>query len=55
VLAPDHQQARLLLPHPRLPLGIGLYVRPIVAEEVALCRPDRLAEKREFIRPQIRS
>ena len=36
MLAPDHQQTRLLLAHPGLPLGVGVDVRSIVVEEVGL-------------------
>src|SRR5260370_29791101 len=36
ILPPDHQQARLLLAHPGLPLGVILHVRAVVVEEVAL-------------------
>src|SRR5690348_4997638 len=36
VLAPDHQQPRLALTHPGLPLGIRLDVRPVVVEQIAL-------------------
>src|SRR5216117_2958503 len=36
VFAPDHQQSRLSLTHPRLPRGIRLDVRAVIIEEVAL-------------------
>src|ERR1700722_8161844 len=55
MLAPDHQQTRLLLAHPGLPLGIGVDVRSIVVEEVGLnIRLSRLAQKRELVGPKIR-
>src|SRR5579871_5778868 len=54
ILAPYHQQPRLLLAHPRLPLGVSIHVRPIVIKQVALylilAGP---AEKIEFIGPEI--
>src|SRR6202051_600266 len=36
ILAPNHQQPRLFLSHPSLPLGVGVDVRTVVIEEVAL-------------------
>ena len=55
ILAPDHQQMRLILAHPRLPLGIGFDVGPVVVEEVALnIGLAWLVEKIKFIRPEIR-
>ena len=36
ILAPNHQQPRLPFVHPRLPLGVGVDVRAVVIEEVAL-------------------
>src|SRR5206468_6565702 len=55
VITPDHQQARLFLTHPSLPLGIGLYIGAIVVEQIALnLRLLRLIEERELVRPQIR-
>src|ERR1700675_2464753 len=46
ILAPNHQQPRLPLAHPRLPLGVGVDVRAVVIEEVALnIRLAGLAEK----------
>ena len=36
LLAPHHQQERLLLAHPCLPLGVILHVRAVVVEEIAL-------------------
>src|SRR5450432_16291 len=55
VLAPDHQQARLLLAHPRLPFWIGLHICSIVIKQIALdlCLGG-LVEEIEFIGPQIR-
>jgi len=54
ILAPDHQQARLLLAHPCLPFGVGLHIGSIVVEEVALnvCLAG-LVEKGKFIGPEI--
>src|SRR2546421_7866405 len=55
VLTPDHQQARLFLAHPSLPLGICLYISAIVVEQIALnLRLPRLVEERKLVRPQIR-
>src|SRR6266478_6575158 len=52
VFAPDHQQARLLLAHPSLPLRVGVDVRAVVVEEVALnLGLAGLVEKVEFISP----
>src|SRR5579864_5255186 len=52
ILAPDNQQTRLIFAHPGLPLGVGLDVRAIVVEQVALnLSLARLAEKVEFIAP----
>ena len=36
VLAPNHQQARLLLAHPGLPFWVGVNVRPIIVKQIAL-------------------
>src|SRR5437016_12843463 len=55
VLAPEDEQLWLRLAHPGLPLGVGLDVRAIVVEEVALnVGLAGLVEKREFIGPEIR-
>jgi hypothetical protein len=55
LLAPDHQQERLLLAHPCLPLGVILYVRAVAVEEIALnVGLARLLEKIKFIGPEIR-
>ncbi len=55
ILAPDHQQARLLLAQPCLPLRVGLHIGSIVVEQVALnVGLAGLAEKGKFIAPQIR-
>src|SRR5438874_2517088 len=55
ILAPDNQQARLLLAHPRLPLGIGIDIGAIIVEQIALnLRLPRLIQKSELVRPQIR-
>src|SRR5205814_10268406 len=54
VFAPDHQQPRLSLAHPRLPGGIRFDVRAVIVEEVALnVGLTRLAEKSEFVSPEI--
>src|ERR1700692_3067785 len=55
ILTPDHQQLRLLLAHPSLPLGVGVDVRAVVVKEVALnvCLVG-LVEKGKFIGPEIR-
>src|SRR6266851_5661789 len=54
ILAPDHQQARLLFAHPCLPLRIGIYVGSIVVKQVALnLGLAGLIEKVKFIGPQI--
>src|SRR6267378_6440673 len=54
VFAPDHQQPRLPLAHPRLPRGICLDVRAIIVKEVALnVGLTWLAEKSEFVSPEI--
>src|SRR5580658_10852458 len=53
ILAPDHEQARLLLAHPRLPLWISIDIRAVVVEEVALnLGLARLVQKVKFIGPQ---
>src|ERR1700730_17182104 len=36
ILAPNHQQSWLPFAYPRLPLGVGVDVRTVVIEEVAL-------------------
>ena len=55
LLAPHHQQERLLLAHPCLPLGVILHVRAVVVEEIALnVGLARLVEKIKFIGPEIR-
>src|SRR5258705_11689577 len=52
VFAPDHQQTRLPLAHPRLPRGICVDVRSVVVELVALnVGLTWLAEKSEFVSP----
>src|SRR5438128_7124906 len=54
-LAPDHQQARLLLTHPGLPFWIGVHIGSIVIKQIALnLGLAGLAEEIEFIGPQIR-
>src|SRR6266446_9128021 len=55
ILAPNHQQPRLPFAHPRLPLGVGVDVRAVVIEEVALnIHLAGLAKKGKFIGPEIR-
>ena len=54
ILAPDHQQARLLLVYAGLPPGIVVDVGAVVVEEVALNLDlAGLIEKSKFIGPQI--
>src|SRR5207249_7538609 len=36
ILTPDHQQARLFLAHPGLPLRVGIHIGSVVVEEIAL-------------------
>src|SRR5260370_18037693 len=38
VLAPEHEEAGLLFAHPFLPLGVSIYARAVVLEEVTLNR-----------------
>src|SRR5882762_7984363 len=55
VLTPNHEESWLRLAHPRLPLGIGLDIRAVVVEEIAL--DVGLAwpiEKGELVCPEIR-
>src|SRR5580658_9854115 len=55
VFAPENEEPRLLLAHPGLPLGVGLDVRAVVVEEVALnVGLAGLVEKSKFIGPKIR-
>src|ERR1700686_198029 len=55
ILAPNPQQSRLPFAHPRLPLGVGVDVRAVVIEEVALnIHLAGLAKKGKFIGPEIR-
>src|ERR1700674_287714 len=55
VLAPQDEKPRLLFAHPGLPPGVGVDVRAVVVEEVALdVGLAGLVEKGEFIRPEIR-
>src|SRR4051794_40753444 len=55
ILAPDNQQTRLLLAHPRLPLRIGVHISAIIVEQIALnLRLPRLIQKSKLVRPQIR-
>jgi len=55
VFAPDHQQARLLLPHPCLPFRVRFDIGSIIVKEIALnLRLARLIEKIELISPEIR-
>src|SRR5438094_10001884 len=56
ILAPANPQARLLLAHPRLPLGIGIDIGAILVEQIALnLRFPRLSQKSELVRPPSRS
>src|SRR5208282_2702451 len=55
MLAPDHQQGRLRLAHPRLPFRVSVDIGPIVVKQVALnVRLAGLAEKGKLIGPEIR-
>src|SRR5580704_16346 len=55
MLAPDHQQARLLLAHPCLPFWVGVHVGTVVVEEVALnLRLPWRIQKCVLIGPKIR-
>src|SRR6266568_4307216 len=55
VFAPEDEQPWTRLTHPGLPLGVGLDVRAVVVEEVALnVGLAGLVQKREFIGPEIR-
>src|ERR1700704_4225139 len=55
VFAPKDEKPRLLLAHPCLPLGVGVDVRAVVVEEVALnVGLAGLIEKVKFIGPEIR-
>jgi hypothetical protein len=51
--APDHQQPRLPLAHPRLRLRIGVYIGPIVVKQVALNLCLGWLRKTEFVGPKI--
>src|SRR6266446_2271439 len=54
VFAPDYEQSRLSLTHPRLPPWIRLDGRAVIVEEVALnVRLHGLTEKSEFVGPEI--
>src|SRR5260370_927518 len=55
MLTPNRQQPRLPFAHPCLPLGVGVDIRAVVVEEVALnIHLAGLAKKGKFIRPEIR-
>src|SRR6266478_5494066 len=55
ILTPNHQQSRLPFAHPCLPLGVGVDVRAVVIEEIALnIHLAGLAKKGKFIGPQVR-
>src|SRR5580765_1213889 len=55
VLSPDHQETRLLLAHPGLPLWVRLHIGSIVIEQIALnIGLVGLVEEIEFIGPEIR-
>src|ERR1017187_6099315 len=54
VLAPQNEELWLCLPHPRLPLGIGLDVLAVIVEEIALnLRLPRSVQKGKLIGPEI--
>jgi hypothetical protein len=54
IFAPNHQQPRLLLTNPCLPLRVGVNVRAVVIEKVALnIHLTGLAKKGKFIGPEI--
>src|SRR5215475_15869403 len=54
VATPDHQQARLPLVHPGLPLGVGVQIGSIVVEQLALnVALAGLHEKGKFVGPEI--
>src|ERR1043166_7884775 len=55
VFAPNDEKLRLCLSHPSLPLRIGVDVRSVIVEQIALnlCLPG-LVDKIKFIGPQIR-
>ena len=54
ILTPDHQQARLVLAHPRLPFRVGIDVGAVVVEEVALnVGLSGLIQKIKFVDPEI--
>ena len=54
ILTPDHEQARLLLAHPCLPFGVGVYIGSIIVEQIALnLGLAGLVEKIKFISPEI--
>ena len=55
VFAPEDEKPRLLLTHPSLPLEVGVDIRAVVVEEVALkVGLAGLVEKGKFIGPEIR-
>src|SRR6266853_5131102 len=55
IFAPNHQEPRLPFAHPRLPLGVGVDVRAVIIEEVALnIALAGLAQKGKFVGPEIR-
>src|SRR6202030_2088276 len=54
VLTPDYQQTRLLLAHPCLPFRVGVDVRSIIVEKIALnVGLAGLIQKVKLVRPQI--
>jgi len=56
VLSPNHEESRLRLAHPRLPLGIGFDICAVVVEEIALnVGLAQLIEKGELVRPERRT
>src|SRR5260370_11506877 len=55
VLAPTHQKPWLPFAHPCLPFGVGVDVRAVVIEEVALnIHLARLTKKGKLVGPKIR-
>src|SRR2546423_14982561 len=55
VLTPDYQQTRLFLAHPCLPFPVGVDIRSIIVEKIALnVGLAGLVQKVKLVRPQIR-
>jgi hypothetical protein len=54
VFAPEDEKPRLFLAHPRLPFRVGVHIRALVVEEVALnVGLAGLVQKGKFIGPEI--